>query len=541
MKRNGMCPICFLKQLFTPNSRITNVDIEEEYDNGVAQTPPMGWSSWNTFKNNIDQDMILDTAKAMKEKGLVDAGYRYLNLDDCWHANLRDENDELQGDMVRFSMGMQPLVQTINGFGLKVGTYSSNGTYTCEDLPASLGREEKDALTIARWGFEFFKYDFCHNIAIPSYAPLVYSIEISQVGNGKVVQKILCDQAVLRGTARLMPTKKVEGNKYISGMDKAKGEALFDNVYVEEGGEYILTINVFKKGMYDKFLRAKVGDQAYYFEIPPQKKWNVTARFSQKIQLKKGVNQISLTNPVGTRADSSMFQYYKMGQALKKASERVAKENNAPLKPIVFSVCEWGRNQPYLWANKVGNMWRTTPDIMPKWWWIKQIYEHNVKLYQSASIGHYNDPDMLEVGNGNLTLEQNKSHFALWCMMSAPLMLGNDIRSITQDVLDIVTNADMIAIDQDKLGKQAKRIIKGGVDILAKPLEKGVAVCLFNKKSSPKTVKVDWNKIGSDEYIQANWTAGNRVVEVWTGKEYELQDLSSVNLQGGESKVFIIK
>lgn len=517
------------------------MELDEEYDNGVAHTPPMGWSSWNTFKNNIDQDMILETAKAMQEKGLVSAGYRYLNLDDCWHANLRDSNGELQGDMVRFSMGMRPLVEKLNQYGLKVGTYSSNGTYTCEDLPASLGNEEKDALTIARWGFEFFKYDFCHNIAIPSYAPLVYSIEISEVGNGRVVQKILCDQAVLRGTARLMSTGKVEGGKYISGMDKAKGEALFDNIYVENDGEYILTINVFKKGQYDKFLRAKVGDKSYYFEIPPQKKWNVTARFSQKVVLQKGINQIALTNPICTRADSAMLQYYKMGQSLKKASERVAKENATPVKPIVYSVCEWGRNQPYKWASKVGNMWRTTPDINPNWLWIKHIYEHNVKLYQRASVGHWNDPDMLEVGNGNLTLQQNKSHFALWCMMSAPLMLGNDIRSISHNVLDIVTNAKMIAIDQDKLGKQAKRIVKGGVDILAKPLEDGVAVCFFNKKSSAKKVKTSWGKIACDEYIKANWTEDSIVCEVWTGKEYKLGELDEINLEPCESKVYIIK
>ena len=191
MKRNGMCPICYLKKLFTRPSRVSDLYSNVEYKGGDAPTPPMGWSSWNTFKNTIDEDLIYETAVAMKEKGLLDAGYDRINIDDNWHSSLRDENGEVQHDLTKFAHGMKALVAKINALGLKAGIYSSNGTLTCEDLPAGYGNEYKDALTFARWGFEYLKYDFCHNVPIPKYAPLVYGIEVVKLPRRARVQQRL--------------------------------------------------------------------------------------------------------------------------------------------------------------------------------------------------------------------------------------------------------------------------------------------------------------------------------------------------------------
>ena len=124
---------------------------DEKYSNGTALTPPMGWSSWNTFRNRIDEKLILETAEAMKASGLADAGYQYVNLDDCWQSSMRDENGRLQGDFANFPSGIPALVKSINELGLKLGIYSSNGSLTCEDLPASLGNEAIDADTFAEW------------------------------------------------------------------------------------------------------------------------------------------------------------------------------------------------------------------------------------------------------------------------------------------------------------------------------------------------------------------------------------------------------
>ncbi len=507
-KRNKMCPFCYIRKLFggTPKAR---EDVVPAYENGVRKTPLMGWSSWNTFRNNIDQNLIYDTAVALKESGLADAGYTYVNLDDNWHSNMRDENGEWQGDLVRFSEGIPALVKKINALGLKVGIYSSNGTLTCEDLPASLGRELADARTIAKWGLEYFKYDFCHNKKVPSYAPLVFSVDVSKKGSGKTTE-YLVSNAILQGLARRMKDKRLRGGQYVSGMDAGAGSILFDNIVVDEAGEYVLTVNIRKYGSYEKYLGVKVnGEEADGIYFPGQKVFNLTARFQTVINLKAGRNSVELGNPVTDGKVSAAIQYRHMSRCLVQAAEEQAARTGEPVKPILFSICEWGFRKPWRWGASAGNMWRTTPDIRPWWQWIKIIYSRNVKLWKYASAGHFNDPDMLEVGNGKLTYDQNMAHFALWCMMSAPLVLGNDLRKITKPVLDIVTNRDLIAIDQDALCKQAKRVRRGGVDVLAKPLADGsTAVCFFNKRGYAQRASFDLASLCKDEYVAANKFAG---------------------------------
>lgn len=542
MKRNSMCPVCFLRTLFTRPSKVGNVYPKVKYDNGVVTAPPMGWSSWNTFKNNIDEDLIYETAVAMKEKGLLAAGYDRVNMDDCWHSSLRDEDGNLQGDLTRFRSGIGELVKKINALGLKVGIYSSNGTLTCEDLPASLGNEYRDAYTFAKWGIEFFKYDFCHNVPLPYYAPVVYGIEVTKRGQKEGVI-YPCTDAKLEGLAKFMPCKKLPSGCYVSGMDKCLGAMEYNNVYSEEDGEYVLTLLCKKtNSKFEKLAMIEVNDDIYLSHIPPQKFWNLTSRFQTVIKLRKGVNKVRIFNPVSSRADSSMLQYLTMGNALKAATKRVAEERGEKEKTIVYSICEWGKNQPWKWGALAGNMWRTTPDIMPRWFWIKMIYEKTVKLYSYASVGAYNDPDMLEVGNGNLTEEQNKSHFALWCMMAAPLILGNDIRKISDEVLKIVTQKDLIKIDGDPLGKAAKRVVKGAVDVLARPLEGGgAAICMFNKKSNAKAASVSVKTLIKDGYAEIDGNAKYECKEVYSGKTYPLGDRIEVSLAGDGCEVIVLR
>lgn len=501
-KRNKTCPFCHIRRML--GAPKVDAPTFAPYDNDVRKTPLMGWSSWNTFRNRISQQLILETATAMKEKGLLDAGYCYVNLDDNWHSNMRDDNGEWQGDLVRFSEGIPALVDKVNALGFKVGLYSSNGTLTCEDLPASLGRELADARTLAKWGVEYFKYDFCHNEKVSKYAPLVYSIEVSLKGSG-VGKEIEVSNAILKGLARRMKCKALPGGQYVSGLDSGEGSIIFDNVVVDKDGEYVLTVNIKKYGRYEKYLAVVVnGVPSDGIEFPPQKHFNVTARFQTIVTLKAGRNCIELYNPVTGREESAAIQYRKMAYSLKKATAEVAAATGKPEKPILFSICEWGNRRPWRWGYSAGNMWRTTPDIRPWWPWIKTIYERNVKLYKYASAGHFNDPDMLEVGNGKLTYERNMSHFALWCMMSAPLVLGNDIRKISEPVLKIVTNRKLIAIDQDALAKQAKRMRKGTVDVLAKPLADGsTAVCFFNKGLTAQKSSFNVSKLQKDDYVAA--------------------------------------
>lgn len=538
MKRNGMCPICFVKRFFNVPSKVSEVYPADFYCNGAALTPPMGWSSWNTFRNRIDENLIYDTAVAMKEKGLVDAGYHFVNIDDNWVDNARDDEGRIQADKLTFPNGIPALVEKVNAMGISLGVYSSNGTATCEDLTASLYHEWTDAYTFAKWGVEYFKYDFCHNIPLSEYAPLVYAVTISKNGIGRTYD---CKEAELSGLARYMKKKGFDG-KYVSGLDRREGAMSFDKIEVEEDGVYNVTVHIVKHGQYEKCLMLEAnGIEREVLIFPSQKRFNMTAKFTVSMHLKKGKNTLKLFNPIGTRADSAMLQYVNMGRQLKKATEKVARDAGKPEKPITFSICEWGFNQPYKWGRYAGNLWRTTPDIRPIWPWIKILYNHTVKLYKYAGVGGWNDPDMLEVGNGKLTFEQNRSHFALWCMMCAPLILGNDLRNISDDVLKIVKNPDLIAINQDALGVPAKRVVKGTVDVLVKPLADGsVAVCAFNK-GGKKKYNLNLKKVLSDEYARCKKTENFVATNLWDKSETTTNGVLSVSVNKHDSAVFIVR
>lgn len=499
---------------------------DEKYSNGAALTPPMGWSSWNTFRNKIDEKLILETAEAMKTSGLADAGYCYVNLDDCWQSSSRDENGRLQTDFTTFPSGIPALVKRVNALGLKLGIYSSNGTLTCEDLPASLGNEAIDADTFAEWGVEYFKYDFGHNVPIPTRAPYVESVTVTS-SDLLFEQCINADGALLLGDACIMQDDRLDSGRYISGLSAHRGSALF--IFdVPEDGEYTLTLGIRKKSNSYKYLEITVDETDRYTTlVPPTTSFTADGRHQLKVSLKKGQTKIELKNPVASRQDSAAMQYAGMGRELKRATAEYAEKNGVEERPIVYSICEWGRNLPWRWGASAGNLWRNTPDIQPNWASIVGIYEVNVNLFKYASVGHWNDPDMLEVGNGNLTFEENRSHFTLWCFMAAPLILGNDVRKFIledgtadteNEILKLLTDRDMIAIDQDALGEQCRRIRTNLVsDTLIKPLENGdVAVCFFNKSGEQKYMEQRMEDIVCRSYIKTPLREHYEVYDLWT-------------------------
>jgi alpha-galactosidase len=180
----------------------------------------------------------------------------------------------------------------------------------------------------------------------------------------------------------------------------------------------------------------------------------------------------------------------------------------AAKRPMIFSMCEWGNNKPWEWASSVGHLWRTTGDITSCWdcvdthggaynsWGVMKILDLQDGLRKYAGPGHWNDPDMLEVGIGSLTITESRAHFSLWAMLTAPLITGYDIRKMSPDVISILTNKEVIAIDQDSLGVQGFRQSKtDSLEIWCKPLKNGDwAFCFFNRGSKPAEVNYDWNK-----------------------------------------------
>ena len=545
-KKKEICPKCEVKKALA-KTQIHYVK-DEMYNNGAALTPPMGWSSWNIFRHNINEKVILEIAQAVKNSGLADAGYVYVNLDDCWQSSLRDENGRMQGDFSTFPHGIKWLVEQINDLGLKVGIYSSNGTLTCEDLPASLYNERIDAETFAEWGIEYFKYDYCHHILIPTDAPYIDSISI--IGNSldnEIVYK--AKDAFLKGDAKIV--EEENGNSYVKGLCSGLGTIEFNNIEVPEDGEYVFTLIMRKNTCKGQFCVVTVNEtDKYDFLIAEQKAFSREGRRQIRIRLKAGINKISITNPVASPMDSAAMQYENMGKELARATKKYAEENNCPEKKILYSICEWGWNQPWKWGGKAGNIWRTTPDIQPNWTSVLGIYEFNVRLDKYARPGAFNDPDMLEVGNGKLTYEENKSHFTLWSMMAAPLILGNDIREFIKPdgtvdtdnkVLQILTNKDVIAVNQDKLGIQCKRIKAGLKDVLVKPLENNeVAVCFFNKTNKKAEMTCSFKDIKNVISVTLPDNSNYICRELWDKTEMIVSDTINTIVEPHGVKVYRI-
>jgi alpha-galactosidase len=217
-----------------------------------------------------------------------------------------------------------------------------------------------------------------------------------------------------------------------------------------------------------------------------------------------------------TEALSAEGAYMTMRDALRAAG-----------RPIVFSICEWGDNQPWLWGEKIGHLWRISGDIHPCWdceydhgdwsaWGVLRILDMRKRdnIRQYAGPDHWNDFDMLEVGNG-MSVNEDRAHFSMWAMMASPLIAGNDLRKMSRETLAILTNKDVIAVDQDTLGIQGFKYMNGiskvEVDFWFKPLANGDwALAILNRTDKPKTVSFDWQK--------------ENVTDSLSGREADFQD-----------------
>jgi alpha-galactosidase len=216
-------------------------------------------------------------------------------------------------------------------------------------------------------------------------------------------------------------------------------------------------------------------------------------------------------------------------QSAKASYANIRAALDASGRPIVLSICEWGRNQPWLWGEEVGgNLWRTTDDIQDRWGgkekWkdgsccsngVLSILDEQVGIGSYAGPGHWNDPDMLEVGNGGMTTTEYRSHFSLWAILAAPLIAGNDLRSMSPETHDILTNKEVIAVDQDPLGGEGRRVWKDGdLEIWAKEIQDGSrAVVLLNRGGSPHDIAMHWEQLGYPGHLTAT------VRDLWAHKD----------------------
>ena len=191
-------------------------------------------------------------------------------------------------------------------------------------------------------------------------------------------------------------------------------------------------------------------------------------------------------------------------------------------RDIVLSICEWGTSRPGRWAHPVGHLWRTTGDIRDAWQGPKEwshglldIIDMNADLWSETAPNGWNDPDMLEVGNGGMTTTEYESHFSIWAMLAAPLVAGNDMAKMDEATKRILTNTAVIAVDQDPLGRQGRRVWReGSLEIWVRTLQGGDrAAVLFNRGDKPAEMAVAWEQLDLPMRLKAD------VHDLWSGKK----------------------
>lgn len=376
----------------------------------LAPTPPMGWMTWNMFKGDISEQLIKETADAMVESGLRDAGYKYVFIDDLWQGG-RDKHNNIIPDPKKFPNGIKALADYVHSKGLKLGIYSDAAQLTCGGCTASYGFEEQDARTFASWGVDYLKYDYCN-------APE--------------------DSA----TARL--------------------------------------------------------------------------------------------------------RYKTMADALSKSG-----------RDIVLGICEWGQRNGEEWCEHVGGqLWRTSSDVRDMWKdivnqggvGILDIINVTAPLSKQVRHGQWPDMDMLVVGlNGKggpssdlggvgCTYTEYQTQMSMWCMMSSVLALSNDLRHLTPEDKRILLNKEIIAIDQDPLGKAAERVVnEAGHQVFVRPLANGShAVAILNSGDKAQRLSVSFKQLGlTGKYtVRDVWQHRDiaRGATKWGGK-----------VQAHETKVFVLR
>jgi alpha-galactosidase len=347
----------------------------------IALTPPMGWNSWNCFAREVSDKKVRAAADAMVSSGLINHGWTYINIDDCWEVPASEPAAQRRASDGHILTNekfpdMKALADYIHSKGLRCGLYSSPGPATCAGFTASYGFEEADAHQYADWGFDYLKYDWC------SYAKIA-----DQIRNAKTATK---------------------------------------------------------------------PSELEIFQQP----------------------------------------YLVMRDALLKQN-----------RDILFSFCQYGMGNVWEWGEKAGgNCWRTTGDIRDSWLSMTHNGFAEATRSQYSGPGHWNDPDMLVVGQvgwgpslhaTHLTPNEQYTHISLWSLVDSPLLIGCDMTQLDDFTLNLLTNDEVLAVNQDPLGQEAARITAvNDAEVWAKDLEDGTkAVGLFNRGELPQTVTVNWADI----------------------------------------------
>jgi hypothetical protein len=391
--------------------------------------PPMGWSSWNSFSNTINAEIIMAQAKAMASNGMQKAGYQYINIDEGWWLGGRDAEGNFVIDEKAWpaiAPGEKPgdmanIVRFIHGLGLKAGIYTDAGKNGCSLYPdvgwmhfnvGSEGHYEQDFLQFARWGFDYVKVDWC------------------------------------------------------------------------------------------------------------------------------GGDRENLDPAV---------QYAQIARAITRA-EKITGHR------LYFSLCEWGNQSPWTWAPHIGgapaDIWRTSGDIVDpvvasgphadrKVSFPKMLDNFDKGIHPEAQhTGFYNDPDMMVIGMPGLSAAQNRVHMSLWAISGAPLLVGADLAKLSPETLAMLTNKEVLAVDQDALGLQAVKAAEPatGLEVWVKPLAKPGrrAVLLLNRTAAAQEITARWKDLGLED-------AQAQITNLWTGDQQAASGSYPVQVSSGDAVLLVVQ
>ncbi|KAL0956317.1 hypothetical protein HGRIS_002470 [Hohenbuehelia grisea] len=388
----------------------------------TGKLPALGWNSWNAYRGDINEAKVLAAANQFISLGLKDAGYQYINIDDCWAKMARDATTQrMVPDPNKFPNGISGVASKVHALGLKMGIYSDAGTATCAGFPGSLGHENLDAETFSGWGIDYLKYDNCN-------VPGNWSDSITQ-----------CTQS-----------QPVDGDWYNS---------------------------------------------------------------------------------------NSAIRYRQMTAALAAQSH-----------PIQFAICNWGNANVWEWGGRVGHSWRMSSDSAPNWSYITLIFRTNVPRLSYVNFWAHNDMDMMEIGNGGLTVQEQRTHFAAWVFLKSPILLGTDLGLLTTQQLAIITNKELLAFHQDDtVGTPAMPFTAYAGAPTTSPPEyysgkssKGAHVFIINTSASTATRQFSFANVPG-----LPSSGSFKLHDMWTGADlsgtYTLGSTFSVSVAAHDTVAYLIK
>ena len=491
--------------------------------------PAMGWNSWNAFGSGNNEELTRAMIDKIKELELDKLGYRYIVLDDGCYKPER-VNGRLQPDDVKFPSGFKAMADYVHSNDLKFGMYNDIGTKLCSGAEVGIfGYEKDDCEDYIRWDIDFIKVDNCYymwdnaTFADPSNAKYSYAPNIKSIlAEGKILSavkdaKITGSRAEIRGDyVSFIGTFDGTAPDY-TPVGSRSSEVIFElESDTDKETDIIVNYATGEEEGVGQWLQVAVGNEIFFDDMLPATASAETFTVSDPIRilLKAGRNLIRIMNH--RRQENTLRSYAEIKNELINAGGD---------KDIIFSICEWGKTQPQDWGHKVGDSWRILNDITFQ---VGADGEHGTAAWESdyttsitsqynkcvimdefaSPLRGWNDPDMLVIGMDGINETMNKSHMAMWCMMNSPLMLGMDLRRVKRGdpIYRLISDEDLIGLDQDALGVQAKRIFttyrcdapdkeyirdNKRIDVLAKPLSDGsVALGFFNLDTSDRNDNV---------------------------------------------------